>query len=124
MELVLEVKEEDATSGHIAPGVMMTPAIGEDFWFYRVRLGDNGQAVLGFPKYTTIGIGFAIEEDWNTNLPYRCSTQEIFEHIRHNKGDASIDDVDVVTAIKMIQEAAHKLRRTDPAEMTKGLGGA
>ena len=30
-----------------------------------VRLSD-AQAILGFPKYLTIGIGFAIEDDWNT----------------------------------------------------------
>jgi hypothetical protein len=70
----------------------------------------KGQAIVGFPKFYTIGIGFAVEDaDWNTNLPFTCSTDEIFEHIKHNKGDEAIADEDVVRAIAMVQDAA----RTD-----------
>lgn len=85
--------------------VTITPMINEDYWEYRVVLNDN-QAVLGFPKFDTIGIGFAIETNWNTNLPFVCSIDDIFNHIRHNKGDRSIPDWRVVEAITMIREAA------------------
>jgi hypothetical protein len=91
---------EDGTAG-----VASTPPIDEDYWEYRVKLSDT-QAVVGFPKFSTVGIGFAQEEDWNTNLPFDCETATIFKHIAHNKGDDGIDDDDVVTAIRLIQEAA------------------
>lgn len=104
-DLVLERKDEDETTGDIAPGIMMTPAIDEDFWSYRVLLSET-QAIVGFPKYTTIGIGFAVEEDWNTNLPYRCSAEKIFDHVRHNKGDEAIPDEVVMRAIEMVRQGA------------------
>lgn len=105
-KLKLERKDQDA-SGVIAGGlVMMTPAIGEDYWAYRVIVGEH-QAIIGFPKFMTIGIGFAIEDDnWNTNLPYTSPTNTIWQHIRCNKGDASIPDELCVEAIRMVQEAA------------------
>lgn len=74
-------------------------------WQFRVRVGD-GQAIVGFPKFFTIGIGFAREEDWNTNFPYTCTAEEIYNHIKHNKGDNSISDEDCLTAVRMVQEAA------------------
>ncbi len=102
-KLVLERKDQQNKTPMLG-GLMMTPNVGPDYWKYRVMLGDK-QAVLGFPKFFTIGIGFAVEEDWNTNFPYTCTTDEIFEHIKHNKGDESIADEDVVEAIRMIQAA-------------------
>ena len=83
----------------------ITPPIDEDYWAYRVQLG-GGQAIVGFPKFGTIGVGFATEEDWNTNLPYTCTAEEIFAHIRHNKGVANATDEECVTAIRLIQFAA------------------
>lgn len=80
------------------------PPVGEDYWLYRVRVAD-GQAVVGFPKFSTVGIGFAVETDWNTNLPYTCDTVEIYEHIEHNRGDESIRREDCIEAIRMIQNA-------------------
>src|SRR5260370_42544999 len=62
----------------------ITPPLDEDYWLFRVKLYED-QAILGFPKFSTIGIGFAQEEDWNTNLPYRCETEQIFNHIKHNR---------------------------------------
>lgn len=107
MELILETKEQANTS-QVVPGVMMTPLIDEDYWAYRVRLSDR-QAVVGFPKFTTIGVGFAVEEyDWNVNLPYTSDTEEIFRHIRKNKGDDAITDDDVRAAIALIQAAARE----------------
>lgn len=84
---------------------MMTPMVNEDYWAYRVRLTDT-QAIVGFPKFATVGIGFAIEEDWNTNLPYTCTAEEIYDHIEHNKGDEEISREDCLTAIRMIQTMA------------------
>jgi hypothetical protein len=111
MNLTLERKNqpnETKTYGQ-SPVLMLTPAIDEDYWAYRVRVSDR-QAVVGFPKFATVGIGFAIEEDWNTNLPYTCGTEEIYDHIEHNKGDDSITREDCIAAIKMIQDAVHEDR--------------
>lgn len=91
------------------PSIMMTPALGDEYWTYRVKLSED-QAVLGFPKFTTIGIGFAVEEDWNTNLPSDIDADKIFNHIRHNKGDDSIADADVIDAIRLIQDAVREDR--------------
>jgi hypothetical protein len=108
MELKLETKGQEP--GGIAAGglVMITPKLDEDYWSYRVRLTDT-QAILGFPKFGTIGIGFAQEEDWNTNLPYTCGAEEIFDHIAHNKGDHEISREDCLQAIRLVQEAANRL---------------
>lgn len=101
--MVLENKNQpDETP--VAGPFMLTPPISEDYWTYRVRLSDT-QAVLGFPKFFTVGIGFAEEEDWNANLPYSCDAEEIYEHIEHNKGDDDITREDCLTAIRMIQQA-------------------
>jgi hypothetical protein len=105
--LILERRsqqDETPTLGDATVSISITPLINEDYWAYRVRLGER-QAIVGFPKFFTVGIGFALEEDWNTNLPYTCDTQEIFEHIRDNKGDDSITNDDVRTAIAMVQDA-------------------
>ena len=91
----------------------MTPPIDEDYWAYRVKLSET-QAIVGFPKFGTIGIGFAVEEDWNTNLPYQSETDAIFNHIAHNKGDDSISDDDVREAIRLVQEAATQDRASQP----------
>ncbi len=85
-------------------GLMLTPPVDETYWSYRVKLSET-QAVLAFPKFITIGIGFAQEEDWNTNLPWTCGAQEIFDHIAHNKGDDAIGDEDCLAAIRMLQDA-------------------
>lgn len=109
MDLVLERKHEQDDPPLIAPSggaILITPPIDEDYWAYRVRLSDR-QAIVGFPKFGTIGIGFAIEDaDWNTNLPYVVATEEIFQHISHNKGDDAISDDDVREAIRLVQDAA------------------
>jgi hypothetical protein len=101
--LRLETKGQ-APQPEVAPGIMITPALDEDFWAYRVVLSER-QAIVGFPKFTTVGIGFAMEEDWNTNLPYTCDAHDIFRHIAHNKGDDTISDADCLAAIRLVQEA-------------------
>lgn len=103
-KLVLEIRDE-ANETPVAGIVALTPSISADYWSYRVQLSD-AQAVLGFPKFSTVGIGFAVEDDsWNTNLPYHCPTDQILAHIIDNKGDDAISDADVREAIRMIQLA-------------------
>jgi hypothetical protein len=104
----LQLEKRDQADGTVRIGDvgLMTPSLGEDYWTYRVMLGER-QAIVGFPKFVTIGIGFAVEDDdWNTNLPYTCDAVEIFEHIKVNRGDDAISDEDCVAAIRLIQEAA------------------
>ena len=112
-KLVLEKRRQNKTEeekGIIAGGMIAaTPILSDDYWNYRVVLS-NSQALIGFEKFGTIGIGFAIEEDWNTNLPYTSDAKRIFDHIKHNKHDPSIPDNDVIKAIKMIQEAVNEDR--------------
>jgi hypothetical protein len=108
MELKLERRGQADTTGSIGP-VLITPNINEDYWTYRVRLSDK-QAIVGFPKFMTIGIGFAVEEDWNTNFPYTVDAEETFQHIKHNKGDDAISDDDVRAAIALVQQAAREDR--------------
>lgn len=104
MTLTLETRDQ-ANETPAAGGVMLTPLVREDYWAFRVKLSDT-QAIVGFPKFTTIGIGFAVEEDWNTNLPYTCDAEHIYGHIAHNKGDDAITREDCIAAIRMIQDAA------------------
>lgn len=103
--LVLETRHQENKT--VDTGMLViAPNLGDDYWSYRVRLSDT-QAIVGFPKFFTIGIGFAIEDDdWNTNLPYTCPAQDIYDHIAGNKGDDNITRDDCLTAIRMIQTAA------------------
>lgn len=102
--LVLERKDQQNETPTFG-GLMLTPKLDENYWSYRVLLSEK-QAVVGFPKFFTTGIGFAVEdEDWNTNLPFTCDAVEIFNHIKDNKGDDAIADEDCIAAIRLIQEA-------------------
>lgn len=82
--------------------LMITPPLDEDYWAYRVRL-KHGQAIIAFPKFGTIGCGFAKEEDWNTNLPISRKAEEIYEHIKHNKKYKDIARAECIAAIEAIQ---------------------
>jgi hypothetical protein len=111
--LVLERQNERPSGVYNGGALMVTPDLNEDYWAYRVKL-TNEQAVIGFPKFGIIGIGFAVErEDWNRNLPADTSALELFRWIAVNKGDDSIDEATVIRAIEMIQMAvqADKLER-------------
>jgi hypothetical protein len=92
--------------------LMVTPPIEKDFWTHRVKL-DNGQAVIGFPKFFTIGIGFAEEQDWNTNLPWSSTAEDIYEHIKHNKKPSKATKATVIKAIKLIQEYVEKAKKEE-----------
>lgn len=107
-DLALENKNQPNLTPILGP-LVMTPPIGREYWTYRVRLTEQ-QAIVGFPKFSTVGIGFAVEEDWNTNLPFTCDAEEIYEHIEHNRGDDLITREDCVAAIRMVQEAARRDR--------------
>lgn len=124
VELVLERRAQEDTTAILAGGaVMLTPAIDEDYWEYRVRLTKT-QSVVGFPKFMTIGVGFAVEDyDWNTNLPYLNYTAEkIAEHIWKNRGSKSITRAMVIDAVQMIREAAAEDRGTT-ADLAPKMGG-
>lgn len=87
-----------------APVAMVTPPINEDYWLLRVPLTVK-QAIVGFPKFGTIGIGYQVEaKDWNTNLPWSSNSGDIAHHIRRNKGSRAIANATVVEAICLIQE--------------------
>jgi len=85
--------------------IYIYPHDRSDSWAFRVQVSPD-QAVLGFPKFFQIGIGFEKEEDGNTNLPSSCTVNEIFEHIKHNKNGAP--DADCLKAIRMVKVAASK----------------
>lgn len=110
--LRLERRDQPDETGDIGGRIMFTPPIDENYWSYRVIVGEH-QAVVGFPKFSTIGIGFAVEDDWNTNLPYTYDTLGLWEHIRHNKGDESVPDAWCIQAIRLIQHAARHDRGDD-----------
>lgn len=119
MKLVLEMNgqfpEDSPELKKLAErGIMLTPAIKPDRWLFRVKLSEKN-AIVGFPKFTTIGIGFQHEEDWNTNLPFSCPSDEIWKHIRHNKADAKIRKPNGLKAIQMIREAAAVYLKRDLA---------
>jgi hypothetical protein len=81
---------------------MITPPIGQDYWLFRVKLFKE-QAIVGFPKFGTIGIGFAVEdENWNTNLPYSYSPEHIYSHIQENKKYDEITKDDCIEAIALV----------------------
>lgn len=96
------------TTGNIANGcIMTTPTIGKDYWLFRVHLYKD-QYLLAFPKFTTIGIGFAKEDDWNTNLPYQCDAEEIRKHIWKNRFYSAITKTQIIEAIKALQIIAKR----------------
>lgn len=92
--------------------VLITPAIGEDYWKYRAHICDD-QYILGFPKFCTIGIGFSKEEDWNTNLPYTTPAEEIWIHIKHNRKYIAATHKKCIKAIEMIQAAILEDKETE-----------
>lgn len=90
--------------------VLFTPQLGTDnSWLFRVQLSKK-QSIVGFPKFMLIGIGFSKEKNPNTNLPYTSLSENIFNHIKENKGSRKISDADCITAIKMVSDAALKYK--------------
>lgn len=96
-------KDRAVTDGNHT--ILITPPISEDYYLFRIHLYKN-QYLLAFPKFCTIGIGFAQEEDWNTNLPYTCKKEEIYNHIKHNKKYKEIKKSEIIKAIELLQVAS------------------
>jgi len=107
-ELILEYRDKFCEAqttlrmGNVL--VMITPPIDKDYWVFRVKLHKK-QALLAFPKFGTIGIGFALETDWNTNLPYSCKAKDIYSHIEDNKRHDEITKSMCIEAIELLQKA-------------------
>jgi hypothetical protein len=75
------------------------------------------QALIAFPKFTTIGIGFVVEEDdWNTNLPYTCDAEAIYNHIKINKKYKEITKQNCIQAIQLLQQACKLLQMVCDSE--------
>lgn len=108
IRLKLETNPKQLYHRDPLPNIRITPAITPEFWLWRVVVSDS-QAIVAFPKFGVVGIGFQIEKaDWNTNLPSECKAWAIYKHIKANKGDPSIPAGVCVAAIKMIQRAIRK----------------
>lgn len=119
MNLTLEINERSPHIKALAEqanlttptggALLITPPIDENYWLLRVKVSEK-QAVVAFPKFMTIGIGFAVEEeDWNTNLPYTSDAHELYRHIAKNKGSEPTEE-DCIAAIKMLQAGIAKLK--------------
>lgn len=122
MNLVLERKNQPDETRDVGGIMQMTPPIDESYWEYRVMVSEK-QAIVGFPKFGTVGVGFMLEDDWNSNLPCRiCTAEEIFDHIKHNKGDNAISDDDCLQAIRMIRDAVAEDRGWGTVEEEKEHG--
>lgn len=118
MKLQLEINSRainDKSRALEGSGVMITPPIDENFWLMRVKVSEE-QAIVGFPKFGVIGIGFQHETDWNTNLPSGQCAFKIYEHIKRNKGDAKIPKLRCIEAIALIQKKAAQLDRAATIE--------
>lgn len=102
--LKVEVRKGALAQPIIAGGAIeITPPLDEDYWLLRVRLTPT-QAIVAFPKFSMLGVGFAREKDWNTNLPWSCGADEIYNHIAHNKGDKRLSRARCVAAIVLVQQ--------------------
>lgn len=84
--------------------IAVTPSIDKDYWLFRVHLYKD-QYVQAFPKFFTLGVGFAIEDDWNTNLPYSSGPEAIYSHISHNKKYKAITKDRAIEALTKLTTA-------------------
>lgn len=92
----------DTEFGTLGRVMSITPPIDAGYFIARVQLFAD-QAIVIFPKFFTIGCGFAQEEDWNTNLPISVKAEQIYEHIKHNKKYPAITKGQCIEAIRMLQ---------------------
>jgi DNA-dependent RNA polymerase auxiliary subunit epsilon len=100
--------------------IMITPDLNEDYWIMRVKLHKD-QSLVAFPKFGLIGIGFAQESDWNTNLPYQVEAERLYVHIRKNKKYRSISKATCLEGIKLLQEACANYEKEKKAEADKTI---
>jgi hypothetical protein len=95
--------------------IMFTPSINSEYYIMRVVLYKN-QALVAFPKFGLIGVGFAIEEsNWNTNLPYQVPAERLYRHIRQNKKYRAITKAMCLEGLKLLQEACKKYEEEQKA---------
>ena len=90
--------------------IMFTPAINKDYYIMRVVLYKD-QALVAFPKFGLIGVGFALESDWNTNLPYQTSPERLYEHIKVNKKYRAITKETCIEGLKLLQAACKQYEK-------------
>ena len=113
MELLINNRAVEIYAGKIEKAknarVLLGGVSDTDEFLFVVRLFKN-QSIVAFPKFSScIGIGFYEEEDYNTNLPYQCKAEEIYEHIKCNKKYKEIKKKDCIKAIEKIQTACRVL---------------
>ena len=101
-------KQDTFQTGKVV--IMMTPPLDDDYWVFRIKLHAD-QALIAFPKFGTLGIGFAQEDDWNTNLPYSCKTEEIYNHIKKNKKYTQITKATCIEAIEILRKASEYYKK-------------
>lgn len=94
---------DENTQKLAASGILVTPPVSDAYWLFRVNLFED-QSVIAFPKFMTLGIGFAIEDDWNTNLPYKQEAEIICNHIWHNRRYIAIKKKRTICAIELLQK--------------------
>ena len=122
-KLTLEINQSqlptEAVDSLAKSGMLLTPPLDEHFWLYRVAVSEK-QAIVGFPKFGVVGVGFQHEEDWNTNLPSSADAAELYEHISHNRkaGGDCPPKQRCLDAIRLIQQATMTQSR---AEAVKAL---
>ena len=95
--------------------IMFTPDISEDYWLMRVVLYKD-QSIVAFPKFGLIGVGFAQESSWNTNLPYQVEAERLYKHIRRNKKYRAITKQTCLEGLKLLQEACKKYEEEQKAK--------
>lgn len=88
--------------------ILLGSAAKEEEILFRIKLFQD-QELIAFPKFSSIAISFLQEEDWNTNLPYKCKEEEIYEHIKCNKKYKEIKEKDCIKAIIMLKTASQVL---------------
>lgn len=87
---------------------LLGTAAKEEEILFRIKMFQD-QELIAFPKFSSIAISFLIEEDWNTNLPYKCDEEEIYDHIKCNKKYKEIKKKDCIKAIIMLKAASQVL---------------
>ena len=102
--------------------IMFTPDISEDYWIMRVKLYKD-QSLVAFPKFGLIGVGFAQESDWNTNLPYSVPAERLYQHIAVNKKYEALTKARCLEGLKLLQKACanYEKEKKEEAEKTINL---
>jgi hypothetical protein len=114
MDLLINSRAVEIYAGKIETAknakILLGGVPSNDKFLFVVKLFKD-QAIVAFPKYSScIAIGFYQEDDgYDTNLPYQCKAEEIYEHIKCNKKYKEIKKKDCIKAIEKIQTACRVL---------------